>query len=124
MPGSALTKVPFSVSGPLLDITVSSTGSELVLGKSGIYQITVSINAEATENPDADQPYLLAIITVNGNPIFGDTSTYFRIANRSSSTFVAQASLLAGDQIGVSISTEFPILGYMNRTLTVVQLSV
>lgn len=124
MPGATLTNVPFSVTGPLSDITVSPTGNELVLGKSGIYQITISINAEATESPDADQPYLLAIITVNGIPIFGDTSTYFRIANRSSSTFIAQASLSAGDQVGVSISTEFPILGYMNRTLTVVQLSI
>jgi hypothetical protein len=116
--------VPFSVVGPLSGtITVSLSGNELVVGESGIYQITISINAEATTDPDPDQPYLNAIITVNGVPIFGDTTTFFKISNRSSSTFIAQASLAAGDEVGVSISTDFPVLGYMNRTLTIVQLS-
>lgn len=123
-PGETFTPVPFSVAGPLSDtITVSPSGNELVVGESGIYQITVSINAEATTDPDPDQPYLNAIITVNGAPIFGDTTTFFKIANRSSSTFVVQASLTAGDAVGASISTEFPALGYMNRSLTIVQLS-
>ena len=74
-------------------------------------------------DPDPDEPYLQAIITVNGTPIFGDTTTFFKIANRSSSTFVVQASLTAGDEVGASISTNFPVLGYLNRSLTVVQLS-
>ena len=112
------------MAGPLSDtVTVSLSGNELVVGESGIYQITISINAVATTDPDPDQPYLNAIITVNGGPIFGDTTTFFKIANRSSSSFVAQASLTAGDEVGVSISTDFPVLGYMNRSLTVVQLS-
>jgi hypothetical protein len=112
------------VVGPSSDtITVSLSGNELVVGESGIYQITISINAEATTDPDPDQPYLNAFITVNGAPIFGDVTTFFKIANRSSSTFVVQATLTAGDEVGVSIGTSFPVLGYMNRSLTVVQLS-
>ena len=123
-PGASFTPVPFSVVGPLsATITVSLSGNELVVGESGIYQITISINAEATVDPDPDQPYLNAIITVNGTPIFGDTTTFFKISNRSSATFVVQASLTAEDEVGVSISTAFPILGYMNRSLTIVQLS-
>lgn len=123
-PGATLTPVPFSVVGPLSDhITVSLSGNELVVGASGIYQITISINAEATAEPDPDQPYLNAIITVNGTPIFGDTTTFFKISNRSSATFVAQAALAAGDEVGVSISTDSLVLGYMNRSLTIVQLS-
>ncbi|QQK76185.1 hypothetical protein HUG15_11865 [Salicibibacter cibarius] len=124
-PGEDFEPVPFNIVGPLSDtITVSGTGNELVVGESGIYQITVSINAEATTDPDPDQPFLDAIITVNGTPIFGDTTTFFKIANRSSSTFVVQAALNAGDEVGVSIRTDFPdILGYMNRSLTIVQLS-
>ncbi len=123
-PGATFTPVPFNVVGPLSDtITVSLSGNELVVGESGIYQITVSINAEATTDPDPDQPYLNAIITVNGSPIFGDITTFFKISNRSSSTFVVQASLAAGDEVGASISTDFPVLGYMNRSLTIVQLS-
>ncbi|MDR1630157.1 MAG: hypothetical protein LBS36_08105 [Oscillospiraceae bacterium] len=123
-PGATFTPVPFNVSGPLSDtVTVSLSGNELVVGESGIYQVTISINAEATTDPDPDQPYLNAIITVNGVPIFGDTTTFFKISNRSSSTFVVQAALTAGDEVGASISTDFPILGYMNRSLTIVQLS-
>ncbi|WP_331663848.1 hypothetical protein [Lacrimispora sp.] len=123
-PGGTFIPVPFSVAGPLSDtITVSLSGNELVVGESGIYQITISINAEATADPDPDQPYLTAIITVNGLPIFGDITTIFKIANRSSSTFVVQAALAAGDEVGVSIITDFPALGYMNRSLTIVQLS-
>ncbi len=123
-PGETFVPVPFNVVGPLSDtVTVSMTGNELVVGESGIYQITISINAEATVDPDPDQPYLNAIITVNGTPIFGDTTTFFKISNRSSSTFVVQASLTAGDEVGTSISTDFPVLGYMNRSLTIIQLS-
>lgn len=123
-PGATFTPVPFNVVGPLSDtITVSLSGNELVVGESGIYQITISINAEATVDPDTDQPYLDAIITVNGTPIFGDTTTFFKISNRSSSAFAVQAALTAGDEIGVSISTNFPVLGYLNRSLTIIQLS-
>lgn len=122
-PGATFTPIPFSVVGPLSGTTVSLSGNELVAGESGVYQITISINAEATTDPDPDQPYLTAIITVNGTPIFGDTTTFFNIANRSSSTFVVQAALAAGDEVGASINTEFPVLGYLNRSLTIVQLS-
>ena len=123
-PDEIFTPVPFSVVGPLSDtITVSLSGNELVVGENGIYQITVSINAEATVDPDPDEPYLNAIITVNGVPIFGETTTFFKISNRSSSTFAVQAALTAGDEVGVNISTDFPVLGYMNRSLTIVQLS-
>ncbi|HCX62794.1 MAG TPA: collagen-like protein, partial [Clostridiales bacterium] len=123
-PGETFVPVPFNVVGPLSDtVTVSMTGNELVVGESGMDQITISINAEATVDPDPDQPYLNAIITVNGTPIFGDTTTFFKISNRSSSTFVVQASLTAGDEVGTSISTDFPVLGYMNRSLTIIQLS-
>ncbi|MFZ7104482.1 MAG: hypothetical protein ACOWWO_17760 [Peptococcaceae bacterium] len=123
-PGTTFTPVTFSIVGPLSDtVTVSGSGNELVVGESGIYQITISINAEATTEPDPDQPYLTAIITVNGTPIFGDTTTFFKISNRSSSTFVVQTSLAAGDEVGANINTDFPVLGYMNRSLTIVQLS-
>lgn len=124
VPGADFTPVPFSVVGPLSDtITVSPSGNGLVVGLSGIYQITISINAEATVEADPTQPYLDAIITNNGAPIFGDTTTFFKISNRSSSSFVVQASLTAGDEIGASMSTDFPVLGYLNRSLTIVQLS-
>mgnify|MGYP001389444660 CR=1 FL=1 len=110
--------------GPLSStVTVSASGNELRVGESGIYQITISINAEATTDPDPDQPFLTAIMTVNGSPLFGDTTTFFKISNRSSSTFVAQAFLTADDEVGVSINTDFPALGYMNRSLTIIQLS-
>ena len=123
-PGAVFTPVPFSVVGPLSDtVTVSLSGNELVVGESGVYQITISINAEATTDPDPDDPYLNAIITVNGGPVFGDTTTFFKITNRSSSSFIAQASLASGDEVGVSIATDFPALGYMNRSLTIIQLS-
>lgn len=121
--GTTLTPVIFSIVGSLSDtVTVSGTGNALVVGESGIYQITISINAEATTDPD--QSYLNAIITVNGNPIFSDTTTFFKISNRSSSTFVVQAALTVGDEVGASISTDFPmILGYMNRSLSIAQIS-
>ncbi len=123
-PGEVFEPVEFNLVGPLSsNITVSLSGNELVVGEDGVYQITISINAVATEDPDPDQPYMNAIITVNGAPIFGDTTTFFKIQNRSSSTFVAQAALSAGDEVGVSISSTFPVMGYMNRSLTIVQLS-
>lgn len=46
-----------------------------------------------------------------------------RYLYRSSSTFVVQAALAAGDEVGVSIISDFPVLGYMNRSLTIVQLN-
>lgn len=125
IPGSTLTKVPFNSVGPLSStIQISPSGNELVVTTAGLYLITVSINAEATTEPDADQPYLNAIITVNGNPIFSDTTTFFKIPNRSSASFIVQSALAAGDEVGVSISTDFPILGYMNRVMTITQLSI
>ena len=125
VPGTAYGSVPFGVAGPLSStITVSRTGNELVVGESGIYQITVSMSAEATAYPDAEQPYLNANIMVNGQPIFGDISTFFKIMNRGSSTYIVQAYLRAGDEVGVNIGTDYPALGYMNRSLTLVQLSM
>lgn len=95
-----------------------------MIGESGVYQITLSVTAEAPVVPSADQPYLDAILTVNGAPMFGNTSTSLRIANRSSSTFVVQAPLTTGDEVGASISTIYPTLGYMNRSLSIIELSV
>lgn len=124
LPGATFAPVPFNIVGPLSDtVTVSLSGNELVVGQSGVYQVTISINAEATVDPDPDQPYLTAIITVNGAPIFGDTTTFFKIPNRSSTTFVVQAALTAGDEVGVNINSDFLALGYMNRSLTITQLS-
>lgn len=124
LPGANSEAVPFDAVGPLSEsITSSQTGNELIIGKNGIYQITVSITAEATVNPDTEQPYLDAFLMVNDAPLFGNTSSALRIANRSSSTYTVQSALAAGDKIGVSISTRSPTLGYMNRSLTVVQLS-
>lgn len=124
LPGTALERVPFSTAGPLYGaVKVSQTGNELVAGESGVYQITASVSAEATTDPDPEQPYLNAIIMVNNQPIFSDITTFFKITNRSSSTFVVQAYLNAGDEVGVNIGTEFPALGYMNRSLTLIQLS-
>jgi len=123
-PEGSFVPVVFNVVGPLSNtITVSATGNELVVGEDGVYQITISINAVATTEPDPSQPYLNAIITVNALPIFGDVTTFFKIQNRSSSTFVVQAALLAGDEVGASISTTFPVMGYINCSLTIVQLS-
>nr|WP_218672700.1 hypothetical protein [Oceanobacillus timonensis] len=123
-PGEDFETVPFNVAGPLSGITVSPSGNELVVGESGVYQITVSINAEATTDPEPSEPFLDALITVNGTPIFGDTTTFFKIANRSSSTYVVQAPLTAGDEVGAIIRTDYPdLLGYMNRSLTIVKLS-
>lgn len=125
VPGSAFGSVPFSTPGPLsMGVTVSRTGNELVVNESGIYQITISISAEATTYPDAEQPYLNAAVMVNGQPAFGDISTFFKIMNRGSSSYAVQAYLKAGDEVGVNIGTDFPALGYMNRSLTLVQLSM
>ncbi|KMZ53024.1 hypothetical protein [Dorea sp. D27] len=125
VPGSAFGSVPFSTPGPLSrGVTVSRTGNELVVNESGIYQITISISAEATTYPDAEQPYLNAAAMVNGQPAFGDISTFFKIMNRGSSSYAVQAYLKAGDEVGVNIGTDFPALGYMNRSLTLVQLSM
>ena len=124
LPGADSAAVPFNAAGPLSDsVTVGQGGNELVVGRSGIYQITLSITAEATVNPDAGQPYLDAFLTINGGPLFGDTSTAMRIANRSSATYTVQSALAAGDRVGAAISTRSLTLGYMNRSLSVVQLS-
>lgn len=122
--GADLESIPFNLAGPLSDtVKVSQSGNELVVGESGIYQISLSVSAEATAEPDADQPYLDALITVNGKPVFGDISTYFQISNRSSSTFIVQAALSAGDEVGAGISSNFLTLGYMNRSLSIIKLS-
>lgn len=49
---------------------VGQTGNELVVGRSGIYQIIISLNADTTTESDTNQPYLLAVITVDGIPVF------------------------------------------------------
>ncbi|WP_341299378.1 hypothetical protein MHB44_12240 [Lysinibacillus sp. FSL H8-0500] len=117
------TPVPFSVAGPLRNVSVSGTGNELVVMESGVYQITVSLNAVATSEPDPTQSFFTASITVNGAPIFLQGLALFNVLNRSSSTYVVQAELAAGDQVGVSVSSNSPLAGYTNRSLTVVQLS-
>ncbi len=123
IPGAAPTPVPFNSAGALSNMSVSQSGNSLIVNETGVYQITISINAEATVDPDESQPYVNAFVTVNGTPIFGDITSYFDIANRSSSSFIVQGSLAAGDEIGVSASTNFLTLGYMNRSLTVIQIS-
>lgn len=60
---------------------------------------------------------------MNGAPIFLQGLALFNVLNRSSSTYVVQAELAAGDQVGVSVSSNSPLAGYTNRSLTVVQLS-
>lgn len=72
VPTTTLTTVPFRTARPLSNtITVSQTGNGLAVATSGIYQITVSISAEATKDPDTDQAYLTAIIAVNTPSLWG-----------------------------------------------------
>ncbi len=118
------TNVPFNEVGPLSkNISASASGNELVVNESGVYQITVSMSAEATAVPDPTQRFLTVFILVNGVPIFDDTLIAFNISNRSSSTFVVQASLTAGDRVGVSANSDTVPFGYISRSLTIVQLS-
>lgn len=124
IPNTVAAQMKFNKVGPLSDsITVSPSGNELIVGRDGIYQITISLSAEATVEADMDLPYLDAYITVNNQPVFGDISSFFKIPNRSSTTFTIQAALSAGDAVGVSVSSIFPSLGYMNRMLSIIQLS-
>ncbi|MEC1179883.1 hypothetical protein P9B03_15390 [Metasolibacillus meyeri] len=118
-----MTPVPFSVAGPLSKVTVSPTGNELVVSESGVYQVTLSINAIAFAAPDPGQNYLTASITVNGAPIFTQGLAVFNITSRNSSTFVVQAALNAGDSVGASATSDDPIFGYLNRSLTILQLN-
>ncbi|MFJ7738396.1 hypothetical protein ACIQ2D_18940 [Lysinibacillus sp. NPDC097287] len=116
--------VPFNEVGPLSkNISASASGNELVVNESGVYQITVSMSAEATAVPDPTQRFLTVSILVNGVPIFDDTLIAFNISNRSSSTFVVQARLNAGDSVGVRATTDTFPFGYISRSLTLVQLS-
>ncbi|GAK12201.1 hypothetical protein [Geomicrobium sp. JCM 19039] len=114
--------VPFDVVGSLSGIGVSPSGNELVIENDGLYQITISVSAEVSAEPDLSLPFLSGLITVNGSPIFGDVTSLFQVPTRSSTSFVVQADLSAGDIIGVSISSE-TILGYIGRSLTVVQIA-
>ncbi|GLC88223.1 hypothetical protein [Lysinibacillus piscis] len=118
-----MTPIPFPIVGPLSK--VSAVGNELVVENAGVYQITVSINSQATTEPDPFQSFFTVSITVNGSPIFLQGLAVFNVINRSSSTFVVQAELAAGDSIGASASAALtsPLAGYANRSLTVVQLS-
>ncbi|WP_249645839.1 MULTISPECIES: hypothetical protein [unclassified Lysinibacillus] len=118
-----VTPVTFHEVGPLSNVTVSPSGNELVVQNNGVYQITISINAQATALPDPNQPYFTVNITVNGQPIFVDGIAFFNVLNRSSSTYIVQASLSAGDIVGVSAGSDSPITGYASRSLTVIQLS-
>lgn len=115
--------VIFHEVGPLSNVTVSPTGNELVVQNNGVYQITISINSQATAAPDPNDPFFSVSITVNGDFIFEDGIAIFNVANRSSSTYVVQATLSAGDLVGVSASSESPITGYASRSLTIIQLS-
>ncbi|WPK11598.1 hypothetical protein R6U77_17155 [Lysinibacillus louembei] len=116
------TPVSFDVVGPLSNVTVSPTGNELVVNESGVYQVTVSINAIAFAAPDPTDGYLSATITVNGMPIFTQGIAVFNITSRNSSAYIVQAALNAGDQVGVSAASEAFLFGYMNRSLTLLQL--
>ncbi|GEM_PF-1167703 len=120
---SEQTPVTFHVVGPLSNVTVSPTGNELVVQNNGVYQITISINAQATTDADPDQPFFTVSITINGQPIFLDGIAVFNVVNRSSSSYVVQATLAAGDLVGASAASDSLIASYLNRSLTVVQLS-
>ncbi|WP_338651302.1 hypothetical protein [Lysinibacillus sp. Y5S-8] len=114
--------VTFQYVGPFLsNVTVSPSGNELVVQSNGVYQIAISINAQATVDPDPS--YFTVSITVNGQPIFLDGLAFFNVLNRSSSTYVVQASLSAGDIVGVNASAVDPIANYANRSLSIIQLS-
>ncbi|WP_342503724.1 hypothetical protein [Lysinibacillus sp. FSL L8-0126] len=115
--------IPFQQVGPLSNVTVSPSGNELVVQSNGVYQIAISINAQTTVEPDPLQSYFTVSITVNGQPIFLDGLAIFNVLNRSSSTYVVQASLSAGDLVGVSASSANPIANYANRFLSIIQLS-
>ncbi|MNH38676.1 hypothetical protein D3C79_997500 [compost metagenome] len=95
----------------------------MVVQNDGVYQITISINAQATTDADPDQPFFTVSITVNGQPIFLDGIAVFNVVNRSSSSYVVQATLAAGDLVGASAASDSLIASYLNRSLTVVQLS-
>jgi len=117
------TPVTFQVVGPLSNVTVSPSGNELVVQNDGVYQITISINAQATAAPDPDQPFFTVSITVNGQPIFLNGIAVFNVVNRSSSAYVVQATLAAGDLLGASAASDSFVASYANRSLTIVQLS-
>ncbi|MEE3806378.1 MULTISPECIES: hypothetical protein [Lysinibacillus] len=116
------TPVTFEQVGPLSNVTVSPSGNELVVQNNGVYQITISINAQATALPDPDQPYFTVSITVNGLPIFLEGIAIFNVLNRSSSSYIVQATLSAGDLVGVSASSDSLVAGYASRSLTVIQI--
>ncbi|MFJ7696740.1 hypothetical protein [Lysinibacillus fusiformis] len=122
--GPTPTPVSFDEVGPLSkNITVSSSGNELVVHESGIYQITISINSEASAAPDPTQPFFTVFITINGVPIYDGTGeAIFDVANRSSSAYIIQTPLNPGDVVGVSAAGN-PISGYGSRALTIVQLA-
>ncbi|MFB4212806.1 hypothetical protein ACE1TH_12925 [Shouchella sp. JSM 1781072] len=103
-------------------ITPSSSGNEFIVLESGVYQITLSISPELSLSPDPSEPYLSAVITINGGPAFGDATSAFYIKNRSSSSFIIQADLVEGDVIGANIATS-SILGYIGRSLTLLKVS-
>ncbi|MCT6923287.1 hypothetical protein [Metasolibacillus sp.] len=93
-----------------------------MINESGVYQVTVSINAIAFAAPDPTDGYLSATITVNGMPIFTQGIAVFNITSRNSSAYIVQAALNVGDQVGVSAASEAFLFGYMNRSLTLLQL--
>lgn len=62
-------------------------------------------------------------ITVNGQPIFLNGIAVFNVVNRSSSAYVVQPILAAGDLVGASAASDSLVASYANRSLTIVQLS-
>ena len=69
--------------------------------------MTVSIKSpfrlmRKQQHPDPDQPFFTVSITVNGQPIFLNGIAVFNVVNRSSSAYVVQATLAAGDLVGAS----------------------
>lgn len=120
-PGS--TPVTFHEVGPLSNISASPSGNELIVQSNGVYQITISVNAQATAEPEPSQPFFTVSITVNGQPIFLEGIAVFNVVNRGSSAYTVQASLMAGDIVGASAASDSPIASYANRSLTIIQLS-
>ncbi|HBT71157.1 MAG TPA: hypothetical protein DEB37_02445, partial [Lysinibacillus sp.] len=99
-----------------------TSGNELVVQNHGVYQRSISRNPQPTALPDPDQPYFTVSITVNGLPIFLEGIAIFNVLNRSSSSYIVQATLSAGDLVGVSASSDSLVAGYASRSLTVIQI--
>jgi len=97
--------------------------NELIAQSNGVYQITISVNAQATAQPDPSLPFFTVSITVNGQPIFLEGIAVFNVVNRSSSAYTVQAPLMTGDIVEATAASYSPIASYANRSLTIIQLN-